>query len=228
MLSSRSSLRLSSYVRCSSSFIFVALCLAFSGMPVSLLYWRAQNWTWESSVWPHQCWAEWKDLLRWPADNTLPNAAQGTNSLLCRKNMFLAHVQPGAHQDPQVLFCHAPFQLGGPPAYTGVWSCSSPGAGFCAISCWTLMSLSACFSSLSRSPLDIPNYRDNFLECHLRNSLKMVYLLRHKLLVTNMFIFLQNYNKKSSLTCIEICSWGFSGFFTCNYFNNNGMIKMWE
>lgn len=53
--------------------------------------------------------SEEKNHLLPPADNIPPHAAQDTVSLLCSKGTLLAHIQPAAHQDPQVLFCKAVF-----------------------------------------------------------------------------------------------------------------------
>ena len=64
-------------------------------------------------MWPHQCWVEGKHHLPRPASNTLSNTAEGTIRLLCSKGTLLAYVQPGVHQDPQVLFCQPASQLGG-------------------------------------------------------------------------------------------------------------------
>lgn len=64
-------------------------------------------------VWPHQCWIEGKDHLPRPVGNTLPNEAQDTVSLLCINDTLLTHVQLGAHQGLQVVFCKTAFQLGG-------------------------------------------------------------------------------------------------------------------
>ena len=54
------------------------------------------------NLWPHQCWVEGKAL------------AQDTINILCCKGILLVHVQAGVYQDPQVFFCQALFQLGGP------------------------------------------------------------------------------------------------------------------
>ena len=64
-------------------------------------------------MWPHQCWLDGKVHLPWPAGSTVPNAAQGTISLLCHKGTLLAHGRLGVHQEPQVCFCSVAPQLGG-------------------------------------------------------------------------------------------------------------------
>jgi len=78
-------------------------------MSMALLYWGAQNWT---HVWPPKCRVEEKDPLPWLAGNILSKAAQDTISPLSSKGTLLAHVQLGVHQDSQMLFCQAAFQLG--------------------------------------------------------------------------------------------------------------------
>jgi len=60
-------------------------------------------------VWAHQCWAEGKVHLPWPAGKVLYSAAQGPVGCLCCKGALLAHGQLGVHQDPQVLLCRAAF-----------------------------------------------------------------------------------------------------------------------
>jgi len=65
-------------------------------------------------MWPLPCCAEGKDHLPWPAGNALPNAAQDTICRLCSKGTLLSHAHLGVHQDPQVLFCSAAFQLASP------------------------------------------------------------------------------------------------------------------
>ena len=65
-------------------------------------------------VWPHQCWVEGKDHLPRPAGYAFFNAAQDAIHLLCSKGTLLPHVQLVVHQDTQVLFCKAAFQLGDP------------------------------------------------------------------------------------------------------------------
>lgn len=57
----------------------------------------------------HQRWAQGKS----PADNTLPNAAQGAVGSLCCKVTSLACVQMIAHHDTQVLLCRSAFQPAG-------------------------------------------------------------------------------------------------------------------
>lgn len=64
---------------------------------------------------------------------TLPNATKNTISCFCRKRTLLAHVQPGIHQSPQVLFCQAAFSA----VCTGARWCSCKGTWLC-ISYWTL------------------------------------------------------------------------------------------
>lgn len=59
---------------------------------------------------PHQCCGEGKDDLPQLAGNALPSAAQDDVALLCSKGTLLAHLQV-VHQNPQVLFCKAAFQL---------------------------------------------------------------------------------------------------------------------
>ncbi|KAK4806786.1 hypothetical protein QYF61_005582 [Mycteria americana] len=64
--------------------------------------------------------ASGKALLHSIATNTkhstMRAAMEKVKSIPARPNTgtLLAHVQPGVHQDPQVLFCQAAFQLGGP------------------------------------------------------------------------------------------------------------------
>jgi len=62
--------------------------------------------------------------------NAPPNAAQDTIHLLCRKGTWLVHIQPGVHQDPQVLLCQAAFQLGGPQPVLVLGVVPSQGQGF--------------------------------------------------------------------------------------------------
>jgi len=64
-------------------------------------------------VWPHQGRVEGEDHLPRPAADSLPDAAQGTISLFRGQGMLLTHIQHGVHQDAEVLFCQAAFQLGG-------------------------------------------------------------------------------------------------------------------
>ena len=69
---------------------------------------------------------------------------------LCRKGTLLAHVQLGAHQDPQVLFCKAALQLGCPPAHTGAQGCFPSGAGL------LLVELHELPVSLFLQPAEVP------------------------------------------------------------------------
>ena len=62
-------------------------------------------------VLPPSCGIKGKHHLPQPAGNAVPKAAQDTICLLCSKGALLAHVQPGFHQDLQVLFCEAAFQM---------------------------------------------------------------------------------------------------------------------
>lgn len=75
-------------------------------MSMSLLYWRAQHWTYYSRY-------GLTIVEELPTGNS-SNAAQDTVSHLCSKDALLAHVQLGIHQNPQVLFCKVAFQMGGP------------------------------------------------------------------------------------------------------------------
>lgn len=80
---------------------------------VSLVLWRTGLNT-ALHVWPHQCWGGRKDHLPQPAGNTLSNGAQVPINFLCGKGILSARIQLGIHQDPQVLFCQAAFQLVAP------------------------------------------------------------------------------------------------------------------
>lgn len=51
-----------------------------------------------------------------PADNSLPNTAQDAVDFFCCKDALLAHVQLFVHQDCQVFFGRAAFQLVRPQA----------------------------------------------------------------------------------------------------------------
>lgn len=51
-------------------------------------------------AWPHQCWAEEKDHLSWPADNALPNAARDSAGCFCCEGTLLARGHFVVYQDP--------------------------------------------------------------------------------------------------------------------------------
>lgn len=126
----------------------MAFCQTPSAMFMLPLYWLVQNLTEHSGV-AFQYWTVGKDHLPWLASSTLPNATQDILSLLCHKDMLLAHAQLGVHWDPPVLFCRAAFQLG------------ALGMSWCLElflpRCWTLLFLNSMripllyFCSLSRS-----------------------------------------------------------------------------
>lgn len=140
----------------------------------------------------------------WPAWNT-PNAAQDTISLLCSKDTLLAPVQPGIHQNSQVLFCQAAFQPGG-PAHTGAWGFSSP---LCIFPCWTSWISYHPMKTISTSCFYFAWSRRNSPETKLGLSVaknpEMIYFELNRAL--SKLFFLQGH--------IEI---GLS--FTCHYFNS--------
>jgi len=55
-------------------------------------------------MWPQQGKGEGKDHLPLPAGHALCNAFQDTNGFLGHKGTVLAHGEPVAHQDTQILF----------------------------------------------------------------------------------------------------------------------------
>lgn len=81
-------------------------------MSMSPWYWGAQN------SWCGLTSAELRRRVTFPcpALNT-PKAAQHSVGCLCSKDTLLALVQPGIHQNSQVLFYQAAFQPGGPSTY---------------------------------------------------------------------------------------------------------------
>jgi len=107
-----SSLSLSSYERwVMSPFInFVILHWTLPSTFMSLLYWRAQNWTQHSRCDLTSTGQRGKDCLSSPAGSILPKAAKNAISPLCCKDAFLAYVQHGVHQVG--LFCRAAWLSG--------------------------------------------------------------------------------------------------------------------
>lgn len=102
-------------------------------------------------LWPHQWWIKGKDHLLQLGDNALVNAAQEDVGLFCHKGILLAQMFKWCPLWTPRPFLSSYFPAGWPLACTDVWGCSSKGAVLCTSPCWTLMFLSANFSSLSGS-----------------------------------------------------------------------------
>lgn len=88
-------------------------------------------------VWPHLCWVVRSSSRGLTGRFTIGQvgatlfliAVQGTMCFLPSQSTLLTHVQQGIYQNPLVLFCKAPFQLGGPlHGYLEItpwaWGCS--------------------------------------------------------------------------------------------------------
>ena len=105
--------------------IFMAAHWTLSSSSISVFYWRAQNWPQYSRCGLTNAEQRGRITSLGLLGNTLLNVAQNTSSFPCGKGTLLAHVQPGVHQEPQVVFCQAAFQLGGPQnlLVNGVISC---------------------------------------------------------------------------------------------------------
>ena len=106
-----------------------ALSHLHSNTPTSVSYWRAQHWTQHS-----RCVSPGLSRGKGLPSSTRRQCFSEYSPSGWRKGLLLAHVQLGVHQDHQVLFCRAAFQM--LPAYTDAWGYSSPGAELGTSICW--------------------------------------------------------------------------------------------